>query len=228
MMTSSERKDVIRVFDSIAEEFCHVRRRVWKSVEDAGPVERNVVLDLGAGSGRNTKYLVEKGAAFVVAADLSVEMVKVLASNLKGSEREFVHLVRCDALYLPFLESIFDKVIFVATVHHIPSKEARARAIMEVWRVLKDRGLLLITAWSRLQGRFLWLLPDMVAGWLRGREFGDVYVPWGKEKRFYHLFTMRELRSLVKSAGFLIEKAYGERVSSKIFAENWVVLARKV
>ncbi len=129
MMTSSERKDIIRVFDSIAEKFYHARRRVWKSVEDAGPVEGNIVLDLGAGSGRNTKYLVEKGATLVVAADLSIEMVKVLASNLKSNERKIVHLVRCDALYLPFLESTFDKVIFPSHTRQSYQSEVGQRSL---------------------------------------------------------------------------------------------------
>ena len=223
-----ERKEIIRVFDTIAEEFCHSRRRVWKSLEDAGPFEGQTVLDLGAGSGRNVRYLLEKGAALVVAADVSSEMIKVLTSNLKEEFRGTVHPLRCDAIHLPFQASTFDKVIFVATIHHIPNRTSRLRAMEEVRRVLKDGGTVLITAWSLIQKRFLRALPGMVAGWFKGREFGDTYVPWGGERRFYHLFKLGELRSLVERAGFLIEKAYGERVSSRLLAENWVVLARKV
>ncbi|MEM3531877.1 MAG: methyltransferase domain-containing protein, partial [Candidatus Methanomethyliaceae archaeon] len=113
-MADSERKEIVRVFDAIAEEFSHSRRRIWRSLEDAGPFEGKLILDLGAGSGRNTKFLVEKGAALVVAADISSEMLSVLVHNLDADLKKFVEAVRCDALYLPFIESAFDKVIFVA------------------------------------------------------------------------------------------------------------------
>ncbi|MBC7112895.1 MAG: class I SAM-dependent methyltransferase [Candidatus Methanomethyliales bacterium] len=228
MMVESERKEIIEVFDTIAEEFSRSRRRVWKSLEEAGPFEGEIILDLGAGSGRNSKFLVERGAAFVVAADISSEMLKVLMSNLKRDYWSFVEPVRCDALYLPFSPSAFDKVIFVATIHHIPGNLSKLRALQEVKRVLKRNGAILITAWALIQLRFLRRLPAMIMNWLKGREFGDIYIPWGKKKRFYHLFTVKELRSLVKDAGFCVEKAYGEKVSSRIFAENCVVLARKV
>ncbi|MEM4216808.1 MAG: class I SAM-dependent methyltransferase [Candidatus Methanomethylicaceae archaeon] len=228
MMADSERKEIVRVFDAIAEEFSHSRRRIWRSLEDAGPFEGKLILDLGAGSGRNTKFLVEKGAALVVAADISSEMLSVLVHNLDADLKKFVEAVRCDALYLPFIESAFDKVIFVATIHHVPGKSARLRAMEEVKRVLKINGVVLITAWSFIQLRFLKRLPALLMNWLKGMEFGDLYVPWGEKKRFYHLFTIRGLRAIVKDAGLSVEKAYGEKVSAKIFAENCVILARKV
>ena len=227
-MAESERKEIVEVFDAIAEEFSRSRRRAWKSLEDAGPFEGEFVLDLGAGGGRNSRFLAERGAAFVVAADISSEMLKVLMSNLKGGYRSLVQPVRCDALYLPFSPSAFDKVIFVATIHHIPGSLARLRAMQEVKRVLKQNGSVLVTAWALIQLRFLRHLPAMINNWLKGREFGDLYIPWGKMKRFYHLFTVRGLSALVKDAGFCVKKAYGEKVSSRIFAENCVVLARKV
>jgi len=228
ILAELDRRKIVEAFDTIAERFSCSRRRIWKSLEGVGPFDGEFILDLGAGSGRNTRYLIERGARFVVAADLSPEMLRVLVSNLKANQREFVQPVRCDALFLPFLESAFDKVIFVATVHHIPCKILRLRAMEEVKRVLKRNGLVLVTAWSIVQLRFLIHLHAIIINWLKGREFGDLYVPWGEVMRFYHLFTLRELRALVEGSGLHIEKAYGEKVSSRIFAENCVVLARKV
>ncbi|MCX8169878.1 MAG: hypothetical protein N3D72_02195, partial [Candidatus Methanomethyliaceae archaeon] len=63
--------------------------------------------------------------------------------------------------------------------------------------------------------------------YMKGYEFGDLFVPWKDKMRFYHLFTLGELKSLVKNAGFIIERAYGEKVNSRIFAENCVVIAKK-
>lgn len=222
-----ERRELIRVFDEIADDFDRTRRKVWKSMEDVAPFRGDVVLDLGAGNGRNSKYMADKGARRVVAVDVSIKMLNKLLSNLNERERETIDVIRCDALCLPFKSSTFDKVVFVATVHHIPTKEARKKSLEEVHRVLKKDGLLLITAWARVQIRFLRRIPTMVKMFLKGYEFGDVFVPWKDRMRFYHLFTLRELKSLVRSAGFMIEKAYGEKVNSKIFAENCVVVARR-
>lgn len=221
------RKEIIKVFDDIAEDFNRTRKKVWKSIEDAAPFHGNIILDLGAGSGRNSKYMVNKGAKQVVAVDVSINMLNKLLSNLNEKEREAIDVIRCDALCLPFKSLIFDKVVFIATVHHIPTKETRKKSLEEVYRVLKKDGLLLITAWARFQIRFLRKIPTMIKMYLKGYEFGDIFVPWKNKMRFYHLFTLKELKSLVRSAGFVIEKAYGEKVNSKIFAENCVVVARR-
>lgn len=219
------RRKIIEVFDSIAEDFDRTRRKIWKSLEDAGPFFENIILDLGAGSGRNSRYIAERGAKLVIAADASIGMLRRLIMKLNN--RNIIEPIRCDALYLPFKSSIFDKVIFIATIHHIPGKRNRVKAVEEIYRVLKKDGILLITAWARIQLRFLKKLPSMIKMYIKGYEFGDIFVPWKDKMRFYHLFTLRELKSLVKSAGFIIEKAYGEKINSKIFAENCVVIAKK-
>ncbi|MDH5806138.1 MAG: class I SAM-dependent methyltransferase [Candidatus Methanomethylicaceae archaeon] len=221
------RRDIIKVFDDIAEDFDRTRKRVWKSIEDAAPFNESIILDLGAGNGRNSKYMVNKGAKQIIAVDISINMLNKLLLNLNEKEKEIIDIIRCDALYLPFKSLIFDKVVFIATIHHIPTKEARIKSLEEVYRVLKKNGLLLITAWSRFQFRFLRKIPTMIKMYLKGYEFGDIFVPWKNKMRFYHLFTLRELKSLVKKVGFIIEKAYGEKVNSRIFAENCVVVARK-
>ncbi|MCS7098499.1 MAG: methyltransferase domain-containing protein [Candidatus Methanomethyliaceae archaeon] len=220
-----DRRKIIEVFDSIAEDFDRTRRKIWRSLEDAGPFSENIILDLGAGSGRNSRYMAERGARLIIAADVSIGMLRRLIMKLNN--RNIIEPIRCDALYLPFKSSIFDKVIFIATIHHIPEKRNRMKAIEEVYRVLKKNGTLLITAWARIQLRFLKKLPSMIKMYMKGYEFGDLFVPWKDKMRFYHLFTLGELKSLVKNAGFIIERAYGEKVNSRIFAENCVVIAKK-
>lgn len=222
-----DRKGIIKVFDDIAEEFDRTRKKAWKSIEDVAPFHESMILDLGAGNGRNSKYMASKGAKQIVAADASIKMLKVLLSNLNEEEREVIDVVRCDALYLPFKPLIFDKVVYIATIHHIPTREARLKSLEEVHRILKRDGLLLVTAWARFQLRFLKKMPTMIKMYLKGHEFGDLFVPWKDKMRFYHLFTLRELKSLVREAGFIIEKAYGEKVTSRVFAENCVVVARR-
>ncbi|MCC6013368.1 MAG: class I SAM-dependent methyltransferase [Candidatus Verstraetearchaeota archaeon] len=222
------RKEIMKVFDKIANDFSIKRRKIWKSIDELAPFDGNIILDLGAGSGRNSKYVLKKGAKLVIAADFSKRMLENLLSNLGKEEKESIIPIRCDAIYLPFRSSVFDKILYIATLHHIPNKEMRKMSIKECYRVLKKGGRIIITTWSLIQMRFLRKILSIIYMYLKGYEFGDIYVPWGKEKRFYHLFTMRELKSLVRESGFIIEKAYGEKVNSKIFPENCVVIARRI
>lgn len=223
-----ERREVIEAFDRIAHEFHHSRRTPWPSLKEIGDCRDRRVLDLGAGTGRNARRLVEWGASLVVAADTSVEMLKVLQKNTDKRVGELIHPVRCDALYLPFTPSSFDRVAFIATIHHIPRRDNRGSAMREVTRVTADGGKVLVTAWVLFQRRFLRQAPRLIMRKVRGGEVGDVYISWGKDaQRFYHLFTLGELKGAVKASGLSILKAYGERVSSRMLPENWVVVAQK-
>jgi alkylated DNA repair protein alkB family protein 8 len=224
-----DKREVIETFDRIASQFYHSRRTPWPSLKEIGDCRNRSVLDLGAGTGRNTRRLIEWGASIVVAADSSTEMLEVLQRNTDKKSGELIHPVRCDALYLPFLSSSFDRVAFIATIHHIPKKENREATMREVMRVTADGGKVLVTAWVLFQRRFLRQAHKLIMRKARGGEVGDLYISWGKDtQRFYHLFTLRELKGIVKSSGLSILKAYGERVSSRILPENWVVVAKKV
>jgi len=223
-----ERKGVMEAFDRIAHDFHHTRRTPWPSLKEIGDCRNRRVLDLGAGTGRNARRLAEWGASVVVAADTSVEMLKVLRKNTDNGAGERIHPVRCDALYLPFVPSYFDRVAFIATIHHIPKRENREAAMREVARVTAGGGTVLVTAWVLFQRRFLRQAPKLVMRKVRGGEVGDMYVSWGKDvQRFYHLFTLGELKRIVEGAGLSVLKAYGERVSSRLLPENWVVVAQK-
>lgn len=222
------RREVIETFDRIAHQFHHSRRTPWPSLKEIRDCGNRRVLDLGAGTGRNTWRLVEWGASLVVAADSSTEMLKILRKNTDKRGRELIHPVRCDALYLPFVPSFFDRVAFIATMHHIPRRDNREGAMREITRVTADGGKVLVTAWVLFQRRFLRQAHKLIMRKVRGGEVGDVYISWGKDaQRFYHLFTLGELKGTVKSSGLSILRAYGERVSSRMLPENWVVVAQK-
>jgi tRNA (uracil-5-)-methyltransferase TRM9 len=223
----NETKGVMESYDRIAEEFQHTRRTPWPSLKELGDCEGKAVLDLGAGTGRNSKALVAQGASIVVAADLSFEMLRVIKRN--SPTGGIICPLRCNAMNLPFKPGIFDRVAFVATIHNIPQRENREAAMVEVARVMAIGGRAVVTAWSRTQSRFLKSGSSFLLEWLKGGEVGDIHIRWGNyASRFYHLFTKAELKGTVGKAGLSITRAYGEKVSRKIFPENWVIVAEKV
>ena len=216
-------EEVQKVYDAIAKGFDYTRGRPWPEVE---LVRGSPVLDLGCGNGRHSAYLEIKGFE-VICADISWGMLKVAERRFKGER------VQCDAVYLPFRDGSFSTVLYLATLHHIPSRELRLKSLKEVRRVLKNDGEAIISVWALFQPRFFKKIPKIMLNPFRGRELGDLYIPWRtREKtyqRYYHLFTRRELINLVREAGFPDTniKYYKRSFKSRLFAENHVVIVSK-
>lgn len=101
-----------------------------------GDVKDRVLLDVGAGTGRISVIMAQKGAQ-VTGVDVSPEIVKVLARK----NRHITALV-ADAESLPFSDASFDIVTAAFLIVHLKDP---TRFFDEAYRVLKDDGLLLIT-----------------------------------------------------------------------------------
>jgi ubiquinone/menaquinone biosynthesis C-methylase UbiE len=132
----------------------------------------------------------------------------------------YVRLTAADALFLPFPNNTFDWVISIATYHHIKGREERAKAFIELKRILKPEGEAFLTVWNHGQPRF----------WLKSKE---QRVPWRLKgetvHRYYHLFSYGELRRLLCKAGLQIiamspEKSY--RFPIRNFSRNICVLVK--
>ncbi len=129
------------------------------------------------------------------------------------------HLMGGDAEFIPLGENKMDAVIFIATLHHLPSSKARISSMNEIWRVLKPGGMCLVSAWAREQEKFEKELREgrtvIGSGW----EEGDILLPWTlKEKdtvnndrkymRYYHLFSCEEFDELLKETEFEVLDRY--------------------
>lgn len=218
-------KEVAECFDAIAEDYSSKRKRPWSQL--LKPLEgARLFLDVGSGGGRHAAYLAGRGGEGVC-----LDIAKSMLKQAKGAGAR-LHLVRGDMRALPFREGSFDAVICIASIHHVPTRRVRVMAMLEVKRVLKPRGLLLITAWSRWRLSALWrMLKAWVGGSPRFFELGDVEVPWtyrGRRYiRFYHLFTRGELRRLVEDAGLKVLKVEGFSPRPSLVPQNYVALAVK-
>jgi len=206
-------KRVVETYEAIAEGFSGTRRSPWSEVlRFLGDVSSKLVLDVGCGSGRHVVELAKRSSV-VVGVDLSKRLLKIANSRVKRlglSHRAM--LIVSDALFLPFRRASFDVVVCIAVVHHIPTKGLRRKAVNEMAEVMRSGGLCLITAWYRWQRRLLLSVIKGSLTRLRGStfEFGDAYVPWRSRnavyKRFYHLFTLKEMKDLLSAGGLEIEE----------------------
>ncbi len=98
------------------------------------------VLDVGCGAGIPTaKFLSEKGIK-VTGIDISETMLKLARQNVPQAE-----FIKMDANKLEFSENLFDGIISVYTLFHIPRKN-HLDIFKQFYRVLKPEGILMINS----------------------------------------------------------------------------------
>ncbi len=182
------------LFDSIAEHFDRTRNYPWKEVVEFVSGLEGKALDLGCGNGRHCVVMVEREMD-VIGLDASMELLKIARENCPDGR-----FVRADVRKLPFREDRFDVITYIASIHHL--KKGRVESLRECKRVLKEGGELLVSSWSRESDR--WDIPD---------DQRDVMVPWTRDdgevfQRYYHLYTLKELKCDVKTAGMRVEDRF--------------------
>jgi ubiquinone/menaquinone biosynthesis C-methylase UbiE len=117
-----------------------------------GEVAGRRFLEVGAGAGQCSRWLVRQGAA-AVATDLSAAMLRQ-GADLNAREDTSVPLVQCDALALPFGDGTFDAVF--TAYGAVPFVADSARLIREAARVLRPGGRFVFSTTHPIR----WTLPD--------------------------------------------------------------------
>ncbi len=97
------------------------------------------VLELGTGNGKTLISIIKQKPSKVIAMDFSSKSIEI-SSNLFKKEKN-IKFLKADATYLPFKENSFE-VIFARYILNNLIKKERLKAIKEIYRVLKEDGLL--------------------------------------------------------------------------------------
>ena len=111
-------------------------------------IENKIVLDAGCGSGRWTKYIVNK-AKHVELVDPS-EAIFVAAKLLKNFSNVSINHASIDQL--PFKDEYFDFIMSLGVIHHIPNMEL---ALKHLTSKLKKEGKILLYIYYNLENRSL-------------------------------------------------------------------------
>jgi SAM-dependent methyltransferase len=101
-----------------------------------------IVLDIACGTGFGSAYLLNNGAKFVYAADVSDEALAKTQEALKPFPAENYQLIKGDGLVVPLGNASVDVITSMETIEHIENDKQFLR---EVHRVLKPDGVLLIS-----------------------------------------------------------------------------------
>lgn len=185
-----ERADIDAVYDT--------EGRVVDQIMAEGEVRGLSVLEVGAGSGRDSATLASRGARAVVLdySQASLEVARAVAARAGAP----LLLVRADALRLPFRDGAFDVVFHQGLLEHFRDPMPLLR---ENARALRAGGLLLVDVPQRFHlytaGKHLLIA---VGKWFAG---------WETE------FTIGELTRLIERSGVRVTRRYGRWMIPGLF-----------
>jgi SAM-dependent methyltransferase len=185
-----ERADIDAVYDT--------EGRVVDQILAEGEVRGLSVLEVGAGSGRDSATLASRGARAVVLdySQASLEVARAVAARAGAP----LLLVRADALRLPFRDGAFDVVFHQGLLEHFRDPMPLLR---ENARALRAGGLLLVDVPQRFHlytaGKHLLIA---VGKWFAG---------WETE------FTIGELTRLIERSGVRVTRRYGRWMIPGLF-----------
>jgi ubiquinone/menaquinone biosynthesis C-methylase UbiE len=197
-----DRRSVKATYDRIGDHFAETRAHPWPEVEAfvADAPEGGLSADIGCGNGRHAAVLAEY-ADRVLALDASRSLLA--RADRRGTDR-----LQGDASRLPITTDTVDVAVYVATLHHLPSRAARRESLAELARVLAPGGQALVSAWSTAHDRFD---ADTDA-----QEGFDTDIEWTLPDgtvvdRFYHIYAPAEFGRDLAATPLTVENC---RVSS--------------
>lgn len=193
MDRDATRAGVRDTYDRIALHFAETRHSPWPEVEEfVHSLSGERGLDLGCGNGRHLELLES-----VVNEVIGIDVSQQLLAQVPAAEFP-LDLVTGDATTLPLSSDTIDIAIYVATLHHLPTRSQRVRSLNELGRVLHPGGSCLVSVWSVTADRFdfchgrdqhiTWTLPD-----------GETV------DRFYHIFDRDEFAEELEAANITVE-----------------------
>jgi len=195
------------VYDEIADHFAQTRAYPWPEVEGfldgIDPDDSAVGLDLGCANGRHAALLADV-VGTVLAGDVSRQLL-LRARERMARDAWSAALIQSDAACLPVADDAVDLAVYVATLHHLPDREARVGSLDELARALAPGGRALVSAWSTAHDRFD-ATPDAETGF-------DTTVSWtlpGGEsvERFYHIYAPAEFDAALAASALTVDETF--------------------
>ncbi|MBU5689795.1 MAG: class I SAM-dependent methyltransferase [Candidatus Aenigmatarchaeota archaeon] len=189
-------KSLRQTYDEIAESWSNFRAKPALYIPFG--IFKGSTIDIGCGNCRNLIPIAKKGYR-CVGVDFSKNMIKQ-ARKMIGKNNVDIDLIIADAKALPLKDKTFDFIFCAATLHHLVNDD-RIKALKEMKRIARKK--IFLSVWYR------WQLIHVKNLLKNIFSFGDVYVEWRKGgnrlKRYYHLYTKRELEKDIQAADLEIE-----------------------
>ena len=214
-------KLVVKGYRSIAEQKEFKEKTIWPElIKIASGIEHGRILDVGCGLGKLYKLFQDKPVDYL-GVDNCDKMIELAKQNYKDSEAESKFILG-NILELNKIPQInFDYVFCINVLHHLPSKQLRLDALRQLKNKIKPDGEIILSVWNfwkekkyrRLIIKFLTLKMFKK----NKMDFGDVLIDEKSKfsntysQCYYHAFTPRELKKIIKQAGLKIKWFYKDK-----------------
>lgn len=244
---SIKKTDLQHFYNEQADKYHSTRNKYWSDwdimVEELKKNTKDTIkiLELWCWSGRLITYLNQH-----FHQDIEYIWVDISENLLYFAQKDNPNNTFICEDMTSFLEKIesdsFDYIISIASFQHLINRKERGQALNNCFRVLK-----LWWKFISINRSFSnWFLKkyrlEIVNSILRhitsfwNSRWNDILVPWKTEwhtfKRFYHILTLKELRSLLVSRWFHIEKLsyldkFWKEIKKFMESKNSFVIAKK-
>lgn len=239
----SIQSELQKFYDAEAEKYYQTRNKhradadiFLDEIKNCGKKTVNI-LEFWCGSGRLLVHLAQLTWVNIkyTGVDISKNLLNFAKKQISGAsvskhiKATFIHddIIHTIAWYK---QESFDFVLGAASFQHIPTEKQRFYLIKNIYRILKYDGKLIMTNRSfsrrflkKYQYEILRALRNYVTS-LGKYQRNNIMIPRknGKTvaKRFYHIYTTKEIEKILVLSGFLIKK--------NNYLKKWkVVLSRK-
>jgi SAM-dependent methyltransferase len=226
--TQKELLDMVRRnYEDIADEYHETRKKhlepLWhnliKLAKEVKDKER--VLDIGCGNGRLLEAFLGKEIDYL-GIDTNEKLLAYAKERYPGRNFLVGDILKLGEL----IELNFDHVFAMAVFHHLPGKELRIQALRQLKNKIKNNGRIVITVWNLWgQKKFRKIIFKFAILKLMKKNkmgFGDILFPGFnlRSQRYYHAFSQRGLKKIVKKAGLKVDSIYKDKYNYYIIAKK--------
>ena len=172
--------------------------RIFSNLKSVIELKNKKILEVGAGSGRDSFQLAHEDADVFV-LDYSPNAFNII-NKLNEDSKIKVKCIHADGLQMPIPDKSFDIVFHQGLLEHFRDP---LPLLLENYRILKPGGLLLVDVPQRYHiytaiKHFLILINKWFAGWETE-------------------FSIKQLNQIMKNAGFETKKEYGNWMRPSLF-----------
>lgn len=179
---------------------------IIKLVANEVDFKNKKILDLGCGVGSFANFLYTNGID-VVGFDIIKNPIKV------GLAEGKVPLLLARGENIPFKDGTFDIILLFDMIEHLWKEKSQEEALLEMNRVLKDDGMIILTAPNRLwpwdEEVFLFgvrFLPRELADWYVRFRGASTYVEDRNGGFNFRMRTYHGYKNLFTKTGFYLSK----------------------
>lgn len=196
MLTNIEQNNVKNIYETIATHFDNTRTYKWPWINDFidNLKGKPLIYDIGCGNGRNMINNRKHININFIGIDNCVKFIDIC-------RQKNLNVINANITRIPLRNNSADAIICIAVLHHLSNPDNRLMAILEMKRIIKENGQILLSVWSKNQPaktrRIFNSYGNNIVLW---NKLGNIY------ERYYYIFKIDELKDLFTKAGLIIKE----------------------